>query len=258
MLFISVYFLWPWNAEFFKTAQKEFGVPGLDTKFTAQGMANINDSDQYIISGYISDGAPSRFYVVDTTTNESRYFTLKVDGKDYTGHAGGVEVVGSKVWTVSGDDGGHCYCFNLEDVQNAQDGDVINVKGVFETNNGADFVFANDGLLWVGEFYKEGVYDTDASHHLTTTSGEVNRALVFAYEIDQSESTGVVSSLPQKAISVRDLCQGIAVGENGEFIMSTSFSLPDSNIYVYENVLEQNAHATVEVGTRTIPVWHLD
>ena len=53
MLFLGVYFLWPWNKEFFNKADKEFVIPGLDTTFVPQGMTRFeyDNNEGYLISG---------------------------------------------------------------------------------------------------------------------------------------------------------------------------------------------------------------
>lgn len=256
LIFLGVYFLWPWNKDFFNMASKEFEIPGLDTKFTPQGMTIIDGSDRFLICGYMTDGTPSRFYLVSSGQVE-KYFTLTQAEEDYDGHAGGVVSKGSTIWVV-GDK--HCYRFSLSDVNRCDNGGKVAILDSFKTNNGADFVFESNGVLWVGEFYKQGKYETDASHKLTTRSGETNNALVFGYKIDESKGYGLVSQapLPDKALSIRGLAQGIAVASDGRFVMSTSYGLPDSNIYIYKNVLAEEKHGTVSIGMHTFDMWFLD
>ena len=69
---------------FRKIATEEFQIPGLDIKFCPQGMTKLDGSDNYIISGYMSDNSPSRFYVVDGNQNQViKYFTLNFEDKYY-------------------------------------------------------------------------------------------------------------------------------------------------------------------------------
>ncbi len=255
---LGVYFLFPWNGEFFKNSSKEFAVPGLDTAFTPQGFSQIDDT-HWLISGYMSDGSPSRFYVVDTNSGNSKYITLLDGTYDFTGHVGGVQVVGDTIWTVSGtDDGGYCYRFMLDDVMQAISGDKIVIEDKFATNNGADFVFHYDNMLWVGEFYRDGNYITDDTHHIKVRSGETNPAVVFGYNINENKQYGLENIKPVKALSIRGLCQGMDVTADGHFVMSTSYSIPDSNIYYYEDVLNNPSHSTISVNGDNIPLWFLD
>lgn len=256
LIFLGVYYLWPWNKSFFNMSSEEFLIPGLDTKFTPQGMSLIDGSDKFLICGYMTDNTPSRIYVINNGKIE-KYFTLTQSEEDYVGHAGGIVSFGSTIWIV-GDK--HCYRFSLSDVNRIQNGGKVAILDSFKTNNGADFVFTSNNFLWVGEFYKKDKYETDASHRLQTRSGETNNAVVFGYKIDESKGYGLVSQapLPDKALSIRDLAQGIAVASDGKFVMSTSYGLPDSNIYVYKNVLSEEKHGTIAIGMHNVDLWYLD
>ena len=269
---IGVYFFWPWHKDFFNNANAEFDIPGLDEDFCPQGMTELEGYNKYIISGYMSDGGPSRYYVIDGETNNiEKYFILNINDKKYDGHAGGIASYNSTLWTVSmEEDEGYAFKFMATDVINVENGGEVLVRGYFKTNNNADFVFVDNDLLWIGEFYKPEKYETDPNHHLTTRTGETNRALCYAYEIDESSKAGVelngsaqtngASSIkpPVKALSIRDLCQGIAVTPDGKFVMSTSYSIPDSHIYYYKDVLNEPEHGTVRVGLDEVPLWYLD
>ena len=257
---VGVYFFWPWHKDFFNNADAEFNIPGLDTDFCPQGMTELEGYNQYIISGYMSKGGPSRYYVIDAEDNSViKYFTLNINGKKYDGHAGGVASYGSTLWTVSQvDNEGYAFRFMATDVVNVVNGGEVLVRDYFKTLNNADFVFVDDGLLWVGEFYKKEKYETDQNHHLVTRSGETNRAICYAYEIDESYKYGIDNDFPVKALSVRDFCQGIAVTDEGKFVMSTSYSIPDSNIYYYKDVLSEEQHGTIRVGLKDVSLWYLD
>ncbi|MBE5735110.1 MAG: hypothetical protein E7361_01515 [Clostridiales bacterium] len=258
MLALGIYFLFPWNGEFFSNATKEFAIPGLDSNFTPQGFSEINDNT-FLISGYMSDGSASRLYVVNSDSGDNHYVTLLDNGADFTGHVGGVQCYGNTGWVVSvTDEGGYCYRFNINDILNANSGSKIDIIDKFATNNGADFVFEHEGLLWVGEFYRDGNYVTDATHHIQTRSGETNPAVVFAYDIDESKAYGIDSVIPVRALSIRGLCQGIDITNEGKFVMSTSYSIPDSNIYYYENVLSEANHSNITINGSVVPLWLLD
>ena len=256
IIFLGVYYLWPWNKDFFDKAKVEFKIPGLDTKFTPQGMTTIDGTDKFIICGYMTDGTASRFYVINDGKVE-KYFTLTQAGEDYKGHAGGLTSYGNTLW-VAGDK--NCYRFSLSDVNSCENGGKVIILDSFQTNNGADFVYNSDGFLWVGEFYKKDKYETDESHKITTSSGEINSAIVFGYEIDQSKGYGLVNQapLPSKALSIRGLCQGIAVTQDGKFVLSTSYSVADSHLYYYENVLAKEKDSTISIGIHEVDLWYLD
>lgn len=257
---IGVYFFWPWHKDFFNNADAEFDIPGLDTEFCPQGMTELKGYNKYLISGYMDDGSPSRFYVIDSETKKiDKYFTLNINGKKYNGHAGGVTSYNSTIWTVSQEEGeGYALRFMATDIVNVADGGEVVVRDYFKTLNNADFAFVRDKYLWVGEFYKPEKYETDENHHVQIRRGETNRAICYAYKIDESDKFGLDDDFPVKALSVRDLCQGIDVTEDGKFVMSTSFSLSDSHIYYYKDVLAEEQDSTIRVGLQDVPLWYLD
>lgn len=275
LLFLSVYFWWPWNKEFFNNADEEFLIPGLDTHFVPQGMTRITNGDKYLISGYMSDGSPSRFYLLDENKKVEKYVTLAIGGdKDhvvpYTGHAGGVASHGNSLWTVSyvEEEGkGYAFRFKLSSLDSASSGDALFVDSdldCFPTYNNADFAFTYDNMLWVGEFYKPDKYETDSAHRLTTRTGETNPAIVYGFSINESSKFSIKSWIsgmpfPEKALSIRGLCQGISVTDGGKFVMTTSYSIPDSNIYYYQNVLSEFEHKSdYKIGNTSVPLWFLD
>lgn len=255
--FLGVYYLWPWNKSFFDMSSKEFEIPGLDTKFTPQGFTAIDgSSDEFLISGYMSDGGASRFYLIKDN-KVVKYFSLTQANEDYTGHAGGVVSKGSSLWVV-GD--GNCYRFSLNDLRKCENGGKVVILDSFKTNNGADFVFENNGVLWIGEFYKKGKYETDQTHRLKNRNGNMNNAVVFGYDIDESKGYGLVSQAPNpsKVLSIGNQVQGIAISSDGKIVVSTSYGLSDSNIYIYEDVLSQEKHSSFQYGIQSIDMWYLD
>lgn len=253
--FISVYYLWPWNKNFFDVSTKEFVIPGLDTHFVPQGFSRIDDSEDYIISGYMSNGDPSRLYIVDKDGNVKKFITLMYAGADYTGHAGGVASRGSSVWVV-GDS--MCHRIMLADINNAENSAKIKVFDSFHADNIASYVFIHNNILWIGEFFTEKDYETDVSHRMTTRSGEQNQSLIFGYSIDESRDYGLYSSTPSKAISSGREIQGIAVTSSGEFIVSSSYSIKDSTLYRYSAILNEEKHASIIKDKKSIDLWYLD
>ena len=258
--FLGIWFLWPVNRDFYKNAEAEFLIPGLEHDFVPQAFTKVENQNKFIIGGYMNDGTASRFYVVNGETEEVvKYFTLKINGEDYVGHACGVAVSGNNMWTCSNDgEGGTAYRFLLSDVENVADGESVEVKDSFLTNNGADNIMVSGNKLWVGEFYRDGNYETDATHRIKTRSGEINTAVAFGYELNSSNENGLQDVIPDKAISTLGLVQGMAITEEGNIVLSTSYSLPASTIYCYKNVLAEERHSTIKVGETDVDLWFLD
>lgn len=261
---VGVYFLWPWNRDFFDKAKKEFDIPGLDENFVPQGLSLVDGTDDdFLICGYMSDGKPSRVYYISGENHENvKYVTLKLSdsGDDYVGHAGGITCEGNSIW-VCGD--GYIYRLLFSDINGADDGERIYMKAYMSIGNGADFVCANNGTLWVGEFYKKDKYETATGHHLKTRSGETNRAVAYGFTIDQGRGIGLEyhtsnSIVPKRALSLPDLTQGMSFTSDGKILLSTSWSIGDSTLKYYNNVFSEDAHSTVKYGGYTINLWYLD
>jgi len=257
ILAVLIYFCYPWNSEFFKNASKEFLIPGLNTSFVPQGLTKLDDG-RFMVGGYMSNGEPSRFYIIDDSGNVTKSFTLLLEGNDYKGHAGGVAYCNEALWVVEGNNGEYCYRISMSDVDMVADGGKVNVIGRFNTNNGADCVWVDNDLLWVGEFYRKGNYETKNEHHIATRTSEVNPAVAYAYKINLNNSTGVENNIPVKALSMTGLVQGVAMTKGGKFVVSTSYSISDSNIYYYDNVLSENKHGEIDLNGEKIPLWFLD
>lgn len=261
---VCTYFFFPWHRGFFNHADEEFAIPGLDTDFVPQGFTELKGYNKYVISGYMNDGSPSRFYVIDQETKAvDKYITLKIqDTKMYNGHAGGVASYGSLLWTVSYAedlDKGIVFCFDVSRVLAADNGEVVPIRDFFDPLNNADCVFVQDDMLWIGEFYRENSHETDEDHHKKTRTGDKHHALAYGYKISEKYNTGVINEeCPDKLLSIRDLCQGIDVTSDGKFVLSTSYSIPNSHLYYYNNVLEEEPHATARVGLSEVPMWYLD
>lgn len=263
MGFLSVYFLWPWNKDFFDMAKEEFAIPGLGDNFVPQGLTSVGDTGNFLVSGYMTDKSPSRIYYVDGKANEViKYVTLKMSDSeaDYIGHAGGIAFYGDSVW-VSGD--GYIHRLLFSDINRADNAEKIYMKAYMKTGNGADFVYAINETLWVGEFYKEKKYETSEEHHLKTTSGETNRAVAYGFVIDEGRNIGLQYKsydeiAPTRALSLPDLVQGMTFSSDGKILLSTSWSLSDSVLKLYRNVFENDAQGTVKYGYYTIDLWYLD
>lgn len=239
--------------EFYKSSKKEFEIAGLDDGFTPQGICYSSSDNIFLTSGYMKDGGASRIYVVNKTTQETiKYFTLKKNGEDYNGHAGGIATNGVNVW-VAGDKIVHT--FSYADIANVQDKGFINITASFEPKNGADFLTVKNNQLWIGEFHKSGAYDTDQTHEITTASGDKNQAISFCFNIDNT--TLGFNTTPVKALSTPSQVQGMVI-TNDSIVLSTSYSLPASHIYKYENVLNSTTDKTFDYSGNNIPLYVLD
>ena len=165
-IFAIVYYYGESYNEFYGKTQAEFSIPGLDEGFVPQGMEYEQGNDIFLISGYMANGSASRVYVVNG--EEVNYVTFSYNGESITNHFGGITTDGTGVW-IGGE--GNVYYLKLENLL-SENADVVEVEDMFMAPNGADCLTVYNGnFLIVGEFYREGSYDTDPSHHITTESG---------------------------------------------------------------------------------------
>lgn len=255
---ILIYFFGDNYDEFYERTEEEFNIPGIEDGFTQQGLTYLENENLFVFSGYMNDETlPSRIYIVNGEQNEVvKYFTLKVDNKDYFGHCGGIATDGVNMWVATTDD--LVYRFSVNDALEVENASSVNVIDGFNPNNSADFCNVTNGILWVGEFYREGNYETNSSHYFTTIDGSQNKAIISAFEINSDKQYGVESTTPIQILSVGNLVQGMTISNSGKIVLSTSYSIPNSQILIYENVLENENDTTMKINEVDVPVWYLD
>ncbi len=192
--------------------------PGLSDGFVCQGICALEDEGLILISGYMKDDSASRIYLT-TLDNRSRYVTLKQNGADFDGHAGGIASHGDTVYLA---DGGAIRLISKAALLAAENGEAVEIEESIPVNNAASFCYADENYLYVGEFHDGGKYVTD--HPYQTPDG-LYHAIVSRYA-----HTDLVH--PDKIYAIRDKVQGIAFF-NGKVVLSTSYGLTDSVYYVY-------------------------
>lgn len=215
---------------FFSRAEKEFRIPGLFTGYTPQGFDYLENEQKYLLAGYDKKDHTPIVYIVDESTkdnvkNAKRVEFFDKDGNKFESHAGGICHYGDYFYMTN-----ECGIdiFRLSDVL---DGDGRAEKiGRINTENielRASCCNVYDGFLYVGEFYIEKDYETPESHRI----GE-NTALMAVYRLGNDGN--VVSENPVAIYSIRGQVQGMAMLENGNIVLSTSYGLAKSRICIYD------------------------
>lgn len=249
--------------DFYHRASDEFALAGLEDGLVPQGLAFLNDEELFLQCGYMTDETqPSRIYLVPLTAPYANtYVTLKYsDGTPFDGHTGGVSVWQDFVFVASdgeGEDNG-IWVFSLTELLTAKNGESITAKDVFRPESRANYCFVDGDYLWVGEFYLYDNYLTDPTHAFQVDADSKQRALMCAYQLDASAPLGIVQKAPVMALSVPDMVQGAARADDGSFILSTSYSVSSSHIYVYENVLNNEPDSAIMINNTSVPVWYLN
>lgn len=239
------------HREFYKNAEKVCPIPGLWDGAVQQGFDYSEELGTYIYAGYMKDGSASRLYIFDGDGN-SRFVSLKEkDGKDHTGHVGGVSFGGDYIYVTSSADN-KIIMFKTSDVL---DGDgVATVCDEFEVFLSSAYVYVRGNTLYTGEFYIAEDYETPAEHRLTTPSGDKNTALMGVYAL--GENGKPESATPDYVMSTRGQVQGMAFDGEGRIILSSSWGLTTSELSVYDAAKADEG--TVTLDGKELKVKYLD
>ena len=216
---------------FYKNAEKEFYIPGLDEGFVPQGFEYMEEEKVFLACGYMTNGKSSRVYIIDK--NGEYYYTELLDtiGDSYTGHTGGITYYRDYVY-ITGAKG--LDVFEIKEILDPSVS-VAYQRGTIDTY-GVDpaFCYIHDGELITGSFHKYGDYDTPEKHHYKTSAGDENKAVMLAYELSNLTSTKYfVNPTPVAAYSIPSFVQGVCVTDNGELVLSTSWGLTTSKLYIH-------------------------
>lgn len=250
-VFLTVWFFGAKNAEFDAAATEEAELPGLESGISPQGLCPVPENGggyRYAMSGYLPQGA-SRIYFFGGNSAPKYVTLLDEAGKPLSTHFGGMTCTGKYFVVASGKS---LVRFSVEEALSAADGAALSVTDCvrIEDVRSIAYCYYYDGLLYAGEFYRSGNYETDESHRFDVAGGK-NYGLVFAYAVDEAQKGGLASETPEFVLSVRAQVQGIAVWDGG-IALSTSYGLADSKIYFYKPLLG------AEGDYRGIPLHFLD
>ncbi len=235
--------------DYFSNSESEFMVPGLTTGFVQQGFDYIPESETFLIAGYMKDGDASRIYF-RTAEGDTGFAELKnEDGIDSASHAGGVCHNGEFVYVAS---------LNMLDVFRLSDvldgGDATRIGSV-QTGYDMAYCTFHNGYLLAGDFYHPETYETPESHRITTPAGDNNTGLMTIFKGDETAEFGV-DPTPVAAISTTGKVQGMCFTDDGDIVLSTSYSVASSYLYRYE--VDTKRSSTVEVLDTEVPLFYLD
>lgn len=246
-------------------SEKFCEIPGLDTEFVPQGLAYSDYLDKVIICGYMNDGGASKIYVINPVNGECEKSVslIETNGEEYTGHCGGVAAFESNAWVVSGK---YARRLPLEMLKNAENGASVKFADKFNSGTRASYINCSNGILWVGEYHKNGdTYVTEDSHHLVSPDGEKMNAWTCGYILESGNPQGFTYDGSSKEIVAPDyilgtesMCQGFTQLSDGRFVTSISGQITKSELNTYNNVLEKEHDGTVKIGEKDVKIWFLD
>ncbi|MBE6707082.1 MAG: hypothetical protein E7577_05515 [Ruminococcaceae bacterium] len=240
-------------ADFYSNAEIHGKIPGLWSGYVPQGYCCVKGEDVRLSCGYMNDGKASRIYIIPNDGGRAESIELsKADGSLYDGHTGGIAVYGDNVF-VTGATG--LDIFSYADVT---DGDgKATQKDVFNTPLDPAYCFINEGNLYVGSFYRAGNYETPAEQRMTTPAGDGNTAVMAVYTIDV-ETCLPSSNGPSLVYSTTGLVQGATLTEDGKMILSTSYGLAKSHLYIYDLSKATEKTEMYTFGEHSVPLKYLD
>lgn len=235
--------------DFFGNSKGDFIIPGLTSAYVPQGFDYIEETDTYLMCGYMADGSSSRIYIRfgdGTTRFASLYYA---DGTVYDKHAGGICHNGDYVY-LAGDDG--VDVFSMEQVQMGGDASML---GTIPTGHDMAYCSFYDGFLLAGNFYYPEHYETPETHRITTPAGDRNTALMTVFRADPEAEFGI-DPAPVAAISTPGKVQGMCFTSDEEIVLSISWSLTNSNLLFYG--VDTERVGSVQVLGGEVPLYYLD
>jgi len=238
---------------YYRMATKEFEVPGLNESFVPQGLDYSKEYDSFVISGYLSNNNETRVYTVNKEHEYKQINIVFEDGSIFKNHAGGISIYKDFVYIAGCDR--KVYVISLMDMMSGND---VAIRGRFETGNNATFLSVKDEYLYVGEYYHDLKYSTDKAHHITTPSGDSNKALMYAFKLDYLKDLGVENN-PSFALSIQGRIQGMNISEDQKLVLSASSIFEGSQLYVYDfkTALDKNNEVFI-IYNKNIPLYYLD
>lgn len=235
--------------DYFRNSEAEFIIPGLLDAYVPQGFDYMEESETYLMCGYMSDDSASRIYVRDSEGNTHHVSLFYADGSPYKKHAGGICHNGSYVY-LAGDDG--IDVFSLEDVLEGRDTALL---GTIITGHDMAYCSFYNGYLLAGNFYYPGHYETPEYQRITTPSGDENTALMTVFKADPEAEFGV-DPMAVAAFSTTGKVQGMTFTSDEELVLSISWSLTDSSLLYYR--VDTERVGTIPVYGGEVPLYYLD
>ena len=245
-------------SEYYSHSEREFTIPDINSGFIAQGLTYDDRSDCFFMTGYMNDKSSSPIYMVEKSTNKyvKKLLLQNPDGSEFHGHAGGMTVHGDYIY-VAGSGDSCLYVFSYEEAVKASDNSTLKSIGTFPMPDDMSVAFtsSDENVIYAGEFYRAENYKTAENHKMTTSAGDYNQALMFAYRFsDSADALFGIEPEPFEVYSVTDLVQGMDT-YNGKLYLSTSYGIAFSHIYVYD---KPQSTKNLEIAGLTLPLYELD
>lgn len=193
--------------------------PGLQDGLVPQGLTWHQEEEAFLTAGYMADGSPSRIYLIQPETKETRFYQLTSGGEPFYGHTGGLQYADGYLYLA--DDGTGLYKFSA---QLPSPGETIEIGNPIILPHNTAFVFATDGYIYSGEFNNDKEYQ---GHNNFSYNGTNHSAIVAKYHHHNL-------TVPELVYSISNETQGFAILPDGTIVLSQSYGLAPSRFLIYE------------------------
>lgn len=216
-------------AQFNEKASVAVPIPGLNNGFIPQDIDYLDDADAWLFSGYAQNDAASPIYKRNSDESVARIVPELPNGEAYAGHGSGITSNNDYVFLTQ-DEG--ILVFSAEDVATAEDGQHVRAIGEKPLDFTPAFMNIENGILYLGNFYREGNYETPDHHRIETPAGETNPAVMYAYPQDDQASFGFADAA-DRVYSITERIQGMCETPSGNIVLSQSYGLASSYLLEY-------------------------
>lgn len=217
-------------APFYAESEQICPVPGLSIGFVPQDQDYYESEDMWVFSGYMADGSASPLFKRTSDGAESRCFVDLPDGSVYDGHGGGITSTDQYTFLTTKE--GYTV-IPTADVAAAGDGEHVKAVGDVKLEVAPAFINIDNDVLYAGDFYFPGPYETPEKEHLKTPDGSMNHAIMLAYDADPSGPYGF-STQADRVYSIPDCVQGVCQTPSDVIVLSTSVAVNPSRFLFYD------------------------
>lgn len=239
------------------------GIPETENGYVPQGYCYSESEGLHFVS-YYHDEKASVISIVDASSGEKiKTLSLKkINGKDFTGHAGGIAEDGTYFYIV---DGKKIYRLDMNELLDASDGDSLILSKKITTDVKCSYLNCDGTYLYAGEFYTfttGSSYDTDKSHHMSISLFETTYSRCNAYLLSDISSAfsadGDEIAVPSMIFTTPNCVQGFARLNDGSFALSISYGRKNnSSLSFYEDVTKNECDFAVDYSGVSVPAYHL-
>lgn len=238
---------------FYSAAEKEFPIPGANEGFIPQDLDYLDASGEWLFSGYATGDGVSPVYKRGIDGSVARLTVELPDGTAYRGHGSAITSTDRYVFLVR--EGGYLV-LDAAAVADAADGSILRAVDSVDMDFSPAFMNIEGGTLYAGNFYFPGDYETPGEHRIVTADGAENPAVMYAYPADAEGAYGFAEQAA-RVYSIPAMVQGMAITDEGQLVLSTSYGLRSSHLFGYD-LAALSPEGTFQADGATVPLYVLD